>query len=48
MPDGTEQKPGGWNRFAIEIEDLTSTVESLRKADAHLRNDIVSVSVASR
>jgi catechol 2,3-dioxygenase-like lactoylglutathione lyase family enzyme len=41
MPDGTMQKPGGWNRFSIEIEDLASTVEALRKAGAHFRNDII-------
>jgi catechol 2,3-dioxygenase-like lactoylglutathione lyase family enzyme len=41
MPDGTQQVPGGWNRFAIEVENLEATVTSLRKAGAHFRNDIV-------
>ena len=41
MPDGTQPTPGGWNRFAIEVTDLTSTVAELRKAGAHFRNDIV-------
>jgi catechol 2,3-dioxygenase-like lactoylglutathione lyase family enzyme len=41
MPDGTQQKPGGWNRFAIEVEDLAATVEKLRKAGARFRNEIV-------
>jgi catechol 2,3-dioxygenase-like lactoylglutathione lyase family enzyme len=41
MPDGTSQAPGGWNRFAIEVSDLVATVESLRRADAHFRNEIV-------
>jgi catechol 2,3-dioxygenase-like lactoylglutathione lyase family enzyme len=41
MPDGRRQEPGGWNRFAIEVEDLAATVEGLRKAGAHFRNDIV-------
>ncbi len=41
MPDGTQQAPGGWNRFAIEVTDLASTVQQLRKAGAHFRNDIV-------
>jgi catechol 2,3-dioxygenase-like lactoylglutathione lyase family enzyme len=41
MPDGTTQAPGGWNRFAIEVDDLAATVEKLRKAGAHFRNDIV-------
>jgi catechol 2,3-dioxygenase-like lactoylglutathione lyase family enzyme len=41
MPDGTSQKPGGWNRFSIEVSDLASTVDTLRKAGAHFRNEIV-------
>ncbi len=41
MPDGTPQEPGGWNRFAVEVEDLTATVARLRKAGTHFRNDIV-------
>jgi catechol 2,3-dioxygenase-like lactoylglutathione lyase family enzyme len=41
MPDGTRPTPGGWNRFAIEVADLAATVEVLRKAGAHFRNDIV-------
>lgn len=41
MPDGRNQEPGGWNRFAIEVSDLAATVESLRKAGARFRNEIV-------
>lgn len=41
MPDGTKPEPGGWNRFAIEVSDLAATVEALRKAGIHFRNDIV-------
>lgn len=41
MPDGTEQQPGGWNRFAIEVDDLVNTVERLRKSGARFRNEIV-------
>jgi catechol 2,3-dioxygenase-like lactoylglutathione lyase family enzyme len=41
MPDGTQQEPGGWNRFAIEVSDLAATVKALRRAGAHFRNDIV-------
>jgi len=41
MPDGTQQQPGGWNRFSIEVTDLESTVAALRKAGAHFRNNIV-------
>jgi catechol 2,3-dioxygenase-like lactoylglutathione lyase family enzyme len=41
MPDGTKPQPGGWNRFAIEVDDLESTVSRLRNVGAHFRNDIV-------
>jgi catechol 2,3-dioxygenase-like lactoylglutathione lyase family enzyme len=41
MPDGTTQVPGGWNRFAIQVDDLAATVEGLRRAGAHFRNSIV-------
>lgn len=41
MPDGTQQEPGGWNRFAIEVDDLAAIVKGLRQAGAHFRNDIV-------
>jgi catechol 2,3-dioxygenase-like lactoylglutathione lyase family enzyme len=41
MADGTKPAPGGWNRFAIEVADLAATVEALRKAGVHFRNEIV-------
>src|SRR5215469_8876124 len=41
MPDGTKPEPGGWNRFAIEVEDIDSMVAELRAAGANFRNDIV-------
>jgi catechol 2,3-dioxygenase-like lactoylglutathione lyase family enzyme len=41
MPDGTQQEPGGWNRFAIEVTDLEAAVARLRQAGAHFRNNIV-------
>jgi catechol 2,3-dioxygenase-like lactoylglutathione lyase family enzyme len=41
MPDGTKPQPGGWNRFSIEVSDLEALVETLRKAGAHFRNEIV-------
>ena len=40
MPDGTSQRPGGWNRFAVQVDDLAATFEKLRKAGVHFRNDI--------
>jgi catechol 2,3-dioxygenase-like lactoylglutathione lyase family enzyme len=41
MPDGTNQKPGGWNRFSVEVSNLSETVAQLRNAGVHFRNDIV-------
>jgi catechol 2,3-dioxygenase-like lactoylglutathione lyase family enzyme len=41
MPDGTMPKPGGWNRFAIEVEDLAATVEELGAAGVRFRSEIV-------
>jgi catechol 2,3-dioxygenase-like lactoylglutathione lyase family enzyme len=41
MPDGAMPRPGGWNRFAIEVDDLDATVEALRAAGVRFRNDIV-------
>ncbi|HEX7797772.1 MAG TPA: VOC family protein [Vicinamibacterales bacterium] len=41
MPDGRVQQPGGWNRFAIQVDDLAALVDRLRSAGAHFRNQIV-------
>ncbi len=41
MPDGTNQQPGGWNRFAIEVSAIEEMVETLKKAGIHFRNTIV-------
>jgi catechol 2,3-dioxygenase-like lactoylglutathione lyase family enzyme len=41
MPDGTVPTPGGWNRFAIEVEDLNAVTSALREAGVRFRNDIV-------
>jgi catechol 2,3-dioxygenase-like lactoylglutathione lyase family enzyme len=41
MPDGRQQEPGGWNRFAIEVDDLDGLVAKLRTAGARFRNDVV-------
>ena len=41
MPDGTMPEPGGWNRFSLEVTDLNATVDQLRNAGVHFRNEIV-------
>lgn len=41
MPDGTVPRPGGWNRFQLEVADLEATVAALRSRGARFRNEIV-------
>src|ERR1700759_5445782 len=41
MPDGTLPTPGGWNRFALEVDDLDAVVDGLEKDGAQFRNSIV-------
>jgi len=41
MPDGRRPEAGGWNRFAIVVEDLPKTVSQLRQHGVRFRNDIV-------
>jgi catechol 2,3-dioxygenase-like lactoylglutathione lyase family enzyme len=42
MPDGRQPAPGGWNRFVIEVDDLSGTVSTLTAAGVTFRNAIVS------
>ncbi len=41
MADGTLPQPGGWNRFAIEVEDLEGKSDAMRKAGVRFRNSVV-------
>lgn len=41
-PDGRRPGPGGWNRFVIQVDDLSSCVTKLRQGGVTFRNDIVS------
>jgi hypothetical protein len=36
------ERPGGWNRIQIEVDNRADLVSMLRKGGAHFRNDIVS------
>ena len=42
MPDGTQPRPGGWNRIQLQVADLAGLVDTLRQAGARFRNEIVS------
>ena len=41
MQDGTIQKPGGWNRFEIQFDNLETKVRVLKGKGCKFRNDIV-------
>lgn len=40
LPDGRKQEPGGWNRIVLEVDDLPTRVEALKKAGLRFRNEI--------
>jgi len=42
MPDGRHQEPGGWNRVVLQVSDLPSRIEVLKKAGLHFRNEMES------
>jgi catechol 2,3-dioxygenase-like lactoylglutathione lyase family enzyme len=41
MPDGRKPSAGGWNRFQIVVDDITSEVARLRAAGVTFRNEVV-------
>lgn len=41
LPDGRTPEPGGWNRFAIQVDDLTAMTSQLRQAGVRFRSDII-------
>lgn len=41
LADGSVPAPGGWNRFAIEVEDIEQLVTALRAVGVQFRSDIV-------
>lgn len=41
MPDGRKPEPGGWNRFVLEVADLPTLVESLRRCGTVFRNEVL-------
>ena len=47
LPDGTLPEPGGWNRMALQVQDLPAAVQALREQKTRFRTDIV-ISVGVR
>jgi catechol 2,3-dioxygenase-like lactoylglutathione lyase family enzyme len=41
LSDGGQPEPGGWNRFQLQVDDLYSTVDALRRADVKFRGDVI-------
>jgi predicted enzyme related to lactoylglutathione lyase len=41
MPDGTLPVAGGWNRFQLQVKNIESAVDDLKKDGAKFRNEIV-------
>src|SRR6516162_7191877 len=41
MPSGEEQKPGGWNRIHLLVEDLDETIAELKSAGCRFRSDVI-------
>lgn len=42
MPDARTQEPGGWNRVALEVDDLPARIAELKKAGVAFRNEVES------
>ena len=40
MPGGHRQEPGGWNRVVLQVTDLQSRIEALKKAGLRFRNEM--------
>ena len=41
MPSGEQQKPGGWNRIHVIVEELEGTIGQLKSAGCRFRSDVI-------
>lgn len=41
IPDGTRQTPGGWNRFSVEVNNISQIAGMFKNARDNFRNKIV-------
>jgi predicted enzyme related to lactoylglutathione lyase len=39
LPDGSQPRPGGWNRFVIEVQDIDAAVRDLAGKGGRFRSD---------
>jgi len=42
LPDGSEPRPGGWNRLVLEVPDLDAAVSGLKSKGGRFRSDPIS------
>jgi glyoxylase I family protein len=40
LPNGEHQQPGGWNRIVLQVADLATGIERLKKAGLQFRNEM--------
>lgn len=40
MPDGRQQEPGGWNRLVLEVEDLSTCIDELKRQGISFLNGV--------
>ena len=41
LPDGTPQRPGGWNRFMVQVPDVEAAAAGLRREGVRFRTDVI-------
>ncbi len=41
MPSGEQQKPGGWNRIHLIVEELDGMIAALKSAGCRFRSDVI-------
>lgn len=41
LADGRVPEPGGWNRFAIQVDDINTATAQLRDAGVRFRSDVI-------
>lgn len=41
MPNGLKPHAGGWNRFVLEVDDISSLITKLQAQGVQFRNEIV-------